>query len=185
MMFLMNLGWTVRSYKRDGYFEGLFGFEHLPKAFTWAFYSALLALLRRRTAFNSNPDFAWSAGLLRYVVNLIIANLISSFAFDPDFLGDPAVQGVPERSRPSAGSSSTCPYCSLGPVCGSRLPADRRVSSTTPIVGMARCFSSAISPGFRRAVINDRRIEQGLPPAEKELSDQKVWSDLVYTERPA
>jgi hypothetical protein len=37
--------------------------------------------------------------------------------------------------------------------------------------------------GLRKAVINDERIEKGLPPVEK-LEDDKVlvWPDLVYTE---
>jgi len=37
---------------------------------------------------------------------------------------------------------------------------------------------------FRRAALNDARIEKGLPTIEKEESDQKVytWPDLVYSE---
>ena len=36
IMFFLNVGWTVRSYHRDGYFESLLGFKHLPKATLWA-----------------------------------------------------------------------------------------------------------------------------------------------------
>ena len=37
---------------------------------------------------------------------------------------------------------------------------------------------------FRQAVVNDRRIDQGQPPVEKETSDKKVyvWPDLVFIE---
>ncbi len=52
-----------------------------------------------------------------------------------------------------------------------------------PIIGMIFIIAFFTWLAFRKAVINDERIAQGLPPAEKE-EDEKVlvWPDLVYTE---
>ncbi len=52
-----------------------------------------------------------------------------------------------------------------------------------PIVGMVFVVGFFTWLSFRRAVINDERIEKGEPPLEK-VEDEKVlvWPDLVYTE---
>jgi hypothetical protein len=52
-----------------------------------------------------------------------------------------------------------------------------------PIVAMVYLLGFFTWLGARRAIINDDRLEQGLPPLEKE-DDEKVlvWPDLVYTE---
>ncbi len=52
-----------------------------------------------------------------------------------------------------------------------------------PIVGLVFVVGFFTWLAFRRSVINDKRMEQGLPPLEKE-EDEKVlvWPDLVYTE---
>ncbi len=52
-----------------------------------------------------------------------------------------------------------------------------------PIVAMVFLLGFFTWLGAHRAVENDRRATQGLPPAEKELSDSVlVWPDLVYIE---
>jgi hypothetical protein len=52
-----------------------------------------------------------------------------------------------------------------------------------PIVGLVFVVGFFTWLAFRKAVINDDRMAQGLPPTEKE-EDEKVlvWPDLVYTE---
>jgi hypothetical protein len=52
-----------------------------------------------------------------------------------------------------------------------------------PIVGMLFLVGFFTWLALRKAVINDERIAQGLPPVEKEQGEQVlVWPDLVYTE---
>jgi hypothetical protein len=52
-----------------------------------------------------------------------------------------------------------------------------------PIVGLVFVVGFFSWLAFRKAVINDERRKQGLPPAEKEEEDKVlVWPDLVYTE---
>lgn len=52
-----------------------------------------------------------------------------------------------------------------------------------PIVGLVFVVGFFTWLAFRKAVINDERRKEGLPPAEKEEEDKVlVWPDLVYTE---
>jgi len=52
-----------------------------------------------------------------------------------------------------------------------------------PIVGLVFVVGFFTWLAFRKAVINDDRLKQGLPPTEKEEEDKVlVWPDLVYTE---
>jgi hypothetical protein len=52
-----------------------------------------------------------------------------------------------------------------------------------PIVGLVFVLGFFTWLAFRKAVINDERIAEGRPPAEKEDDDKVlVWPDLVYTE---
>ena len=57
LLFLANIGWTLRSYKRDGHFESVLGFQHIPKATIWAFYAAFLMLMAiTHLTSRSNPE---------------------------------------------------------------------------------------------------------------------------------
>jgi hypothetical protein len=52
-----------------------------------------------------------------------------------------------------------------------------------PIVGMLFLVGYFTWLALQKAVINDRRLAEGRPPAEQDLSEQVlVWPDLVYTE---
>ena len=56
LMFALNVAWTVRSYREDGYFEDLLGIKHVPRAFLWGFVTALLGLVASaHLAFDSDP----------------------------------------------------------------------------------------------------------------------------------
>ncbi len=56
-------------------------------------------------------------------------------------------------------------------------------ADNVPIVGLVFMLAFFTWLATSQAVVNDRRIAQGLPPTEK-LHDEKVlvWPDLVYTE---
>jgi hypothetical protein len=45
LMFFLNVGWTVRSYRLDGEFNSLAGISHAPKATLWALLAGLYLLL--------------------------------------------------------------------------------------------------------------------------------------------
>lgn len=187
LMFLMNVGWTVRSYRRDGYFESLFGFPHVPRASVWAFYSALLALVATaHLAVQSDP----SSFMLRLplgfknAVDKVIANPISYFALSivafwamlkfRAWLTRPTVGWVLLNIAMIFLGASMTDY-DFRQIVGK--------PDNVPIVGMLFLVGYFTWLSLQKAVENDRRIAQGLPPAEKDLSEQVlVWPDLVYTE---
>ena len=59
LLFLANIGWTLRSFKRDGDYDSVLGFQHIPKATVWAFYTAFLMLMAvaHLTANSAPEDF--------------------------------------------------------------------------------------------------------------------------------
>lgn len=187
LMFLMNVGWTVRSYKQDGYFEGLFGFHEIPKAFLWAFYSAMLALVAAaHLAFDSDP----SAFLLKLpdsfkvAVDWIIANPIRYFAVSIIAFGA-MLQFREFLTRPTIGWILL--NLSILFLAVSMTDYDFRQivgkPDNVPIVGMLFLVGYFTWLALQKAVINDRRIAAGRPPEEKDLEEQVlVWPDLVYTE---
>jgi hypothetical protein len=187
LMFLMNVGWTVRSFNRDGEFKGLLGFEHLPKAFVWAFYSAMLALVAAaHIAFDSNPsEFVIKLPVwFKAGVDLIIANPISYFAVS--ILAFWAIFQFREFiTRPTIGWI----ILNLSILFLALAMTDydfRQIvgkPDNVPIVGMLFLVGYFTWLYLQKAVVNDKRIAQGLPPVEKEQNEQVlVWPDLVYTE---
>jgi hypothetical protein len=186
LMFLMNIGWTVRSYHKDGYFS-FGGFEHLPKAAGWAFFSALLALLAAtHLAFHSDPsEFLFRLPLwFKNIVDMLIANPISYFILSMvafwatlqfrEFLTRPTIGWVLLNLSVLFLALAMTDY-DFRQIVGK--------PDNVPIVGMLFLVGYFTWLYLQKAVINDRRAEQGLPPAEKELSEQVlVWPDLVYTE---
>lgn len=189
VMFFMNVGWTVRSYKRDGYFESLLGFQHLPKAMLWALYSAFLFLLAAThltTRSTSSPDeFPFRMPeFVRTFVDGIIANPINYFALSIILF----VLMIWLRNwlvRPTIGwilLNVSLLFLGL-----SMTDKDFRLivgkPDNVPIVGMLFLVGYFTWLYFAKAVENDRRIAAGLPKIEDEQSqDVLVWPDLVYTE---
>ncbi|MFG0332562.1 MAG: hypothetical protein ACF8TS_04285 [Maioricimonas sp. JB049] len=79
---LMNAGWAVRSYHRDGYFESFLGIRHTPKASLWAVYAAVLllvAIAHLTTSADANEFFLRLSSTVKDPVDLVVANPISFF----------------------------------------------------------------------------------------------------------
>ncbi len=187
LMLFMNIGWTVRSYRKDGEYENFFGIPHVPRAAVWAIYCAFLLLLAAtHLAFNSDPD----EFLLRLPewfkngVDVIIANPISYFAVSMvafwallqfrEFLTRPTVGWVMFNLSLLFLALSMTDY-DFRQIVGK--------PDNVPIVGMLYLVGYFTWLYLQKSVENDRRIERGLPKIEDELSEQVlVWPDLVYTE---
>ena len=55
LLFAMNAGWTMHSYKSGRSFD-LLGAKHLPTAGLWALYSALLLMISLAHFFSTSPS---------------------------------------------------------------------------------------------------------------------------------
>ncbi|MCA8999077.1 MAG: hypothetical protein KDA80_18900 [Planctomycetaceae bacterium] len=187
LMFFLNVGWTVRSFRRDGHYHSLFGVEHIPKAVVWAAFSALLLLVAlSHLAVNSDPESfllrlpLWFKGS----VDAIIANPISYFALSmvvflavvclKDWWVQPTVAWTLFNASTIFLALSMTDY-DFRQIVGK--------PDNVPIVGMLYLVGFFTWLYFYKANDNDRRVAEGRPLHEKELSDQVlVWPDLVYTE---
>lgn len=184
---LGNAAWTYRSYKTDGDYKSLFGFEHLPKAFVWAVYTGLLLLvaITHITYSGAAEDFLLKLPVrFKNSVDIIIANPISYFALSIvafwamyryyEFLVRPTVGWVMMNLSVLFLTTSMTDY-DFRQIVGK--------PDNVPIVGMLFLVGYFTWLYFAKSVENDRRIEKGLPKVEDELSEQVlVWPDLVYTE---
>jgi hypothetical protein len=188
LLFGMNLMWTVRSYRQDGYFESLLGFKHLPKAMLWAIYSGLLLMvaavhLTIRT--SSASSFILKLPVwFKNSVDVLIANPISYFAISI-LLFVLMVRLRRWWTKPTP--AWILLNLSILFVGLSMTDYDFRQivgkPDNVPIVGMLFLGGYFTWLYFRQAVDNDDRLAAGRPLKEKELSQQVlVWPDLVYTE---
>lgn len=187
LMFFLNIGWTVRSYKRDGIFQTFMGLDHLPRASVWACYAALLLLLAvTHLTFTSNADsfLIRLPEFFKNFVNLVIANPVSYFVLSMavffamiwlrNWWVQPTVAWVLFNLSVLFLAFSMTDF-DFRQIVGK--------PDNVPIVGMLYLVGFFTWLYFFKANENDRRIAQGLPVKEKELSDQVlVWPDLVYTE---
>jgi hypothetical protein len=188
ILFFLNVGWTVRSYHRDGYFESLFGFEHLPKAMLWALYSALLLLLAAThlgAGASDTSSFMFRLPLtVKLAVDTVIANPISYFAVSivlfvlmiwlRRVLVKPTVGWILLNLSVLFLAISMTDY-DFRQIVGK--------PDNVPIVGMLFLVGGFTWLYFYKACENDTRIEQGKPLLEQEQSQQVlIWPDLVYTE---
>jgi len=187
LLSFLNLGWTVRSYQRDGVFHRFMGLDHLPRASVWAGYTAILFLLAvTQITYNSDA----SAFIIRLplpfkdFVNLIIANPVSYFVLSiavffamiwfRRWWVQPTVAWILFNLSVLFLAFSMTDY-DFRQIVGK--------PDNVPIVGMLYLVGFFTWLYFSKANENDRRIAEGLPVSEKELKDQVlVWPDLVYTE---
>lgn len=187
LLFLANIAWTVRSYKLDGHFDSLLGFQHIPKATLWAFYAAFLMLLAvtHLTMISAPEDFllrlpVWFKSIIDWIFSdariyfgLSVVAFFAMIAWR-EFLTKDTVGWVL--------FNMSCLFLGL-----SMTDYDFRQivgkPDNVPIVGMLFLVGYFTWLYFKKAADNDRRVAEGRPLAEQELSDQVlVWPDLVYTE---
>lgn len=187
LLFLANVGWTMRSYKRDGYYESVLGFQHIPRATVWAFYAAFLMLLAvTHLTSRSAPEefllrlpewFKLSVDVIfrdaRIYFGLSVAAFVGMIAWR-EFLTRDTVGWILFNVG--------CLFLGL-----SMTDYDFRQivgkPDNVPIVGMLFIGGYFTWLYFKKAVDNDRRVAEGRPLAEQELKEQVlVWPDLVYTE---
>lgn len=187
LLLLANIGWTLRSFKRDGEFESLLGFQHIPKATIWAFYSAFLLLLAVTHLTSSSdpsqfllrlPD--WFKSIVDYIFSdariyfgLSVVAFIAMLAMR-DFLATDTVGWVLFNAACLFLGISLTDY-DFRQIVGK--------PDNVPIVGMLFLVGYFTWLYFKKAGDNDRRLAEGRPLAEKELKDEVlVWPDLVYSE---
>ncbi len=187
LLFLLNIGWALRSYRQDGDYESVLGVKHLPKATLWAVYCAILGVVAAaHLGVDSNPqDFVIRLPLfIKLGIDWVIGNAIRYFAVSiiafwavfqfREFLIRPTVGWIILNLSVLFLALSMTDY-DFRQIVGK--------PDNVPIVGMLFLVGYFTWLAMRKAVINDKRIAQGLPPVEKEQSEQVlVWPDLVYTE---
>jgi hypothetical protein len=186
VLFVLNVGWTVRSFHRGKWFN-FAGFEHLPTATLWAIYSAgLLLLAATHLGGGSDPE-SFPFRLPEWAkngVDTVIANPISYFAMSillfllmiwlREWLVKPTVGWILFNLSVLFLAISMTDY-DFRQIVGK--------PDNVPIVGMLYLVGGFTWLYFYRACENDRRIEQGRSLLEQEQSQQVlVWPDLVYTE---
>lgn len=187
LLLLANLGWTVRSYKRDGEFDSVLGFQHIPKATIWAFYAAFLLLLavthltsssdpsqfliRLPDWFKSIVDYIFSDARIYFGLSVVAFVLMLALR---DFLATDTVGWILFNAACLFLAISLTDY-DFRQIVGK--------PDNVPIVGMLFLVGYFTWLFFKKAGDNDRRVAEGRPLAEKELKDEVlVWPDLVYSE---
>ncbi len=187
LLFFANAAWTVYSFKNDGYYEKLFGIKHLPKAVMWASYTGgLLALAITHLTVGANAsEFTLKLpGWFKNAADTVIADPKSFFGLSiaiyvavillRDWWVKPAI-------------AWTLFNLSVLFIAVSMTDFDFRQivgkPDNVPILGMLYLVGFTTWLYFYKSKDNDKRIAEGRPLREKELSDQVlVWPDLVYTE---
>lgn len=180
LLFLMNFVWTIKSYREDGEYA-----NGLPRATGWATYSSILMMLSAYhftfppegflillpEAFKGPFDKYFSNPVLYFF--LTIVGLWALIALR-EWWTKPKVSFVLLNvSLLFMGLSLT--DFDFRQIVGK--------PDNVPIVAMLFILAFCTWISFRRAVDNDRRIEEGRPLFEQEDNEKVlVWPDLVYTE---
>ena len=189
ILFLMNVAWTVRSYKKDGdvNIPSLLGGGHAPMAFWWGLYAAFLSMITfAHFTGSGNPD--------QFLIILpdIIKAPIDFLVADPRlFFGITLLLFIGiivfrrRLATPTAGW--TLLNASLLFLTLSMTDYDFRQivgkPDNVPIVAMLFIVGFFTWLYFNRANENDERTANGLPPKEAENNEKVlVWPDLVYSE---
>ena len=183
----MNLWWTVRSFKNDGYYDSVAGIQHVPKAFTWALYTTLLFfvafahlvahsdaerfLIRLPEWFKSIVNFVTSDARIFFAVSIV--GFWAMLHFRESWVKPTPAWLILNASVLFLALSMTDYDFRL--IVGK--------PDNVPIVGLLFLFGFFTWLYFLKAVDNDKRLAEGRPLAETELKEQVlVWPDLVYTE---
>lgn len=189
IQFLMNLCWTVRSFKRDGecHLPALFGGGHVPVAMWWGLYTALLGMV----TIAHFTDFSGPEGFLirmpeaaKVAIDAVVANAVSFFA-----LTMLVFVAIIRFRRIWATETAGWIILNLSLLLLTLSMTDwdfRQIvgkPDNVPIVAMLFIVGFFTWLYFKRSNENDDRAAKGLPPVESERSEKVlVWPDLVYTE---
>ena len=180
LLFLMNFFWTIRSYREDGEYA-----NGLPKATGWAVYSSVLMMVSAYhftyppEGFLISLPEAFKTPFDRYFSNPVLYFFLS-------IVGLWAMIALREWwTKPRV--SFILLNVSLIFMGLSLTDFDFRAivgkPDNVPIVAMLFILAFCTWIYFRRAVDNDRRIDEGRPLFEQEDNEKVlVWPDLVYTE---
>lgn len=187
LLAIMNLWWTMRSYKQDGYYESVAGLHHVPKCYTWALYTTLLFFVAfAHIVSRSDPEKfllrlpEWFKTIVNFVTSdariffaLSVAGFWAMIHYRESWVKPTPAWLLLNGAILFLGLSMT--DYDFRQIVGK--------PDNVPIVGLLFLFGFFTWLYFKQAVENDRRVAEGRPVAEKELSDQVlVWPDLVYTE---
>lgn len=180
ILFVMNLLWTVRSYKQDGEFS-----NGVPKAAIWAVVSAVL-LMTAAYHFTYPPDGFLIAMPLwfRNFFNAYFSNPVLYFFLS---VGGLVVMIAAREWWTKPAVAWVLLNLSLLFMGLSLTDFDFRQivgkPDNVPIVAMLFIVAFFTWIYFRRSVDNDKRIAEGRPLFEQENNEKVlVWPDLVYTE---
>jgi hypothetical protein len=180
LLFIMNLLWTIRSYKHDGEYA-----NGLPKAAVWAVYTSILMMVTFYH-FTYPPDGflislpeAFKAPFDRYFSNPVLYFVLSIVGLwvminAREWWTQPKVAWVLLNVSLIFMGLSLTDY-DFRQIVGK--------PDNVPIVAMLFIVAFFTWIYFRRSVDNDRRIAEGRPLFEQEDNEKVlVWPDLVYTE---
>ncbi|MCA9113871.1 MAG: hypothetical protein KDA79_02210 [Planctomycetaceae bacterium] len=189
LLFLLNVGWTRRSYRQDGHLHlpDLFGGTEFPAATLWATYSVVLLMLAlaHLTGFSTPEGFLIRMPVFaRQMIDSVLADarfffLLSVVLFAlmiiwRRWLLKPTVAWCLFNLAVLFMTLSLTDY-DFRQIVGK--------PDNVPIVGMLYIVGFFTWLYFSRAVENDDRIAKGLPKVEEENNEKVlVWPDLVYTE---
>lgn len=188
IMCVMNLLWTIRSYRVDGEFSKsvpLLG--GLPVATVWAVITSILMmvsaahfsgtgspdtfLIRLPAWFKDGFDSMFADPVVFFSIS--IAGFVAMIVLRGWWTKDTVAWSLLNLSVLFMGLSMT--DWDFRQIVGK--------PDNVPIVGMLFILGFLTWIYFRRAVDNDQRIEEGRPLFEQEDNEKVlVWPDLVYTE---
>ncbi len=189
ILFLMNIAWTVRSYKKDGdvNIPSLLGGGHAAMAFWWGLYSAFLSMITfAHFTGSGNPDqfLIILPDFIKAPIDFLVADPRLFFGITlAIFIG--IIWFRRQLATPTAGW--TLLNASLLFLTLSMTDYDFRQivgkPDNVPIVAMLFIVGFFTWLYFNRANENDERAAKGLPPKESENNEKVlVWPDLVYSE---
>jgi hypothetical protein len=195
LLFLMNVGWALRTYKRgqENYVFGKLADliagskgSHIPSAAVWASYSVifLLMALAHFTGYDNPesfpirmPGFAkrwidyWMLPEVYFGASIGLFALV--VIFRKQLIKPTVAWVILNISVVFLGLSMT--DWDFRQIVGK--------PDNVPIVSMLFIMAYFTWLYFRRAVDNDERIKEGRPLFEQEKNEKVlVWPDLVYTE---
>lgn len=189
LMFLLNIAWTVRSYKLGTHkrIPKILGGYDIPSASIWAVYSAMLgiAAFAHIAGTKSPEDFILRAPLIyKNFADWILADAVAFFTLTI-VLFVLMVWRRRDWATPTAGwvmlnASMLFMGISLTDWDFRQIVGK---PDNVPIVAMLYILGVFTWIYFRRANDNDQRIAEGRPLYEVENKEKiLVWPDLVYTE---